>query len=360
MSKEDPSQSSRELTNQRLRAERGDIDKMIQELADVDTIADAAITRARLRADEVLAVARAKIDSALDSAGPLPLQTRILRQQRSVEDSALRNERHEADAVLQFTRGEKTTRLEAERHDTDEGLSGERAESDHVLATRDEVLRIVSHDLNNMLGTVLGMAAIIVEDSDPAGASGTFEHAQWITRAAMRMKRLVGDLTDAASIEAGALALAMEAADPAAVVSEAVGTFQVSAAERNIELVAEIAATVPLARMDPARIYQVVTNLLSNAIKFTPRAGRVVAHVVRQGEEILFSVRDTGSGIAADMLTPIFTRHVQLEKNDRRGVGLGLYISRSIVRAHGGRIWAESVPGEGSTFFFTVPIAPAG
>lgn len=356
----DPSPSPRELTNQSLRAERGDIDKMVQELANVDAIADAAITRARVRADEVLAAARAKIDRALDSAGPLPLQTRILRQQRSVEDRALRDERHEADEVLQDARGEKTTRLAAERHDTDQGLSGERAESDDVLATRDEVLRIVSHDLNNMLGTILGMASIIVEESDPADASGTFEQAQWITRAAMRMKRLVGDLTDAACIEAGTFELTMEAADPAAIVSEAVGTFQVLAAERNVELVAEIAATVPRAPMDPARIYQVVTNLLSNAIKFTPRAGRVVAHVARQGDEIRFSVRDTGIGIAADMLTRIFTRHVQLEKNDRRGVGLGLYISRSIVRAHGGRIWAESVPGEGTTFFFTVPIAPAG
>lgn len=356
----DPLPSPREQTNKSLRTERGDVDRMIQELADCDTIADEAITRARTRADEVLAAARAKTDSALDSGGAAPQQARMLRQERSLEDRALREQRHEADEALQDARAEKATRLESDRHDTDQDLSIERAESDEVLANRDEVLRIVSHDLRNMLGTITGMATLIEEDSDPAGGpSGTLAHAKWIKRAATRMSRLIGDLTDVASIEAGTLAVAAQMTDPADIVSEAVGMFQAVAAERHIELSADIVSPMPQACIDPARIYQVVTNLVSNAIKFTPRDGKVVVHVNRQGGDIQFAVDDTGIGIPAGLLTRVFTRNVQLAKNDRRGAGLGLYISRSIVKRHGGRIWAESGgPGTGSTFFFTVPIAP--
>lgn len=356
----DPLTSPREQTNQSLRTERGDFDAMIRELAEVDTIADAAITLARARADHVLAATRAKTDTVLDTAGAPPQQTRILRQARSLEDRALRDERSEADDALHEARTEKATRLASERADTDEDLSSERAESDEVLATRDEVLQIVGHELRNMLGTISGMAGLIEEDGDPTGGdSGTVAHARWILRAAARMNRLIGDLTDVASIEAGTLALAAEIADPAAIVSEAVGAFQILAAERSIELVADIASPVPRACLDPARIYQVVTNLVSNALKFTPRDGKVVVGVDREGDDLRFSVGDTGIGIAAGSLTRIFTRRVQLATNDRRGAGLGLYISRSIVRRHGGRIWAESVPGTGTTFFFTVPIAPA-
>ncbi len=174
------------------------------------------------------------------------------------------------------------------------------------------------------------------------------------------MNRLVGDLTDVASIEAGTLAVAAQMADPAAIVSEAVGTFQVMAAERHIDLSADIASPVPQVWFDPARIYQVVTNLVSNAIKFTPRDGKVVVHVNRQGGDIKFAVDDTGIGIDAGLLTQVFTRNVQVAKNDRRGAGLGLYISRSIVRRHGGRIWAESGGlGAGTTISFTVPISRA-
>lgn len=356
----DPLASPREQTDESLRAERGDIDRMIRELADVDTIADAAITRARRRADDILAAARARADRALDHAGAAPQQTRILREERSLEDRALRDERSEADDALQDARADKALRLASERRDTDQDLSSERAESDDDLATRDEVLQVVSHDLRNMLGTIAGMASLIEEDGDPSGGpAGTVAHARWILRAAARMNRLIGDLTDVASIEAGTLALAMEMADPAAIVSEAVETFQVLAAERRIELVASIASPVPRACIDPARIYQVLANLVSNAIKFTPHDGKVVVQVDRQGDDIRFIVSDSGIGIATGLLTRVFTRHVQLAKDDRRGAGLGLYISRSIARRHGGRIWAESAPGTGSTFFFTVPIAPA-
>ena len=106
---------------------------------------------------------------------------------------------------------------------------------------------------------------------------------------------------------------------------------------------------------DPARILQVLSNLLSNAMKFTPAQGRVAVRLSRVGDSVRFAVSDTGMGVPTDQLEAVFERFVQLTKNDRRGVGLGLYISRAIVEGHGGRMWAEKAPGGGSTFSFTLP-----
>ena len=170
------------------------------------------------------------------------------------------------------------------------------------------------------------------------------------------MNRLIGDLVDVASIEAGVLAVTREVGDPTPAVTEAVDTFQAQAAAAGVSLTAEIVPPPSLAAFDSARILQVLTNLLSNAIKFTPAHGRIVVHVERFGDEIRFAVSDTGVGIAADKLEAVFVRFLQVTENDRRGVGLGLYISKAIVQGHGGRIWAESKVGEGSTFCFTLPI----
>ena len=122
---------------------------------------------------------------------------------------------------------------------------------------------------------------------------------------------------------------------------------------------AELVPPLELAAFDPARILQVLVNLLSNAIKFTPTDGKVVVRVERLGDEIRFAVSDTGEGIPTDKLEAVFERFLQVKPNDRRGVGLGLYISKCIVQGHGGRIWAESRMGHGSTFCFTIPILVA-
>ena len=104
---------------------------------------------------------------------------------------------------------------------------------------------------------------------------------------------------------------------------------------------------------------QVFANLISNSIKFTPAGGKVVVGVGRARGALRFGVTDTGVGIPAPMLEAVFERFWQVGKNDRRGQGLGLYISKSIVEAHGGRIWAESEPGKGSQFYFTLPLSSA-
>jgi signal transduction histidine kinase len=349
--------SERDQTDESLRLEREKVDDALkEEVAAVDETADAVISRARTRADDVLAATRARTDG--QPAASAPAQSpRIVKRERALEDKVLREERATADETLREERAEHVALLSREREETDSDLFNERARSDDALETRDEFLGIVSHDLRNLLNTVMGSAAVIAKEiSGENRAEQILMHAQRIHRSGGRMNRLIGDLVDVASIEAGILAAVREVGDPSLVVTEAVESFQPQAAASAVTLTAELVPPSPLAALDPARILQVLSNLISNALKFTPAHGSVVVHVQQVGDEIMFAVSDTGVGIPADQLEAVFERFVQVAKNDRRGVGLGLYISKAIVQGHGGRIWAENKLNGGSTFCFTLPI----
>lgn len=272
----------------------------------------------------------------------------------------MRQERATADEVVRRERAKQVAVLSSEREETDRDLSSERAAADQSLATRDEFLGVVNHDLLNMLNNILGFASLIeTAVARPDHVESILAHARRIRRAGTRMERLVGDLIDVASIKAGRLAVTRELGDPSQVLNEAGDTFAPQAAARGVSLIVEPPSSSSTAAFDSARILQVLSNLLGNAIKFTPAGGKVVVSLARQGSKFLFAVRDTGPGIPADKLEAIFDRFTQLNEQDRRGVGLGLYISKCIVEGHGGRIWAESRLDEGSTFYFTLPSQPA-
>jgi signal transduction histidine kinase len=357
-SADDQPLSEREQTDESLRVEREKVDLALEDdFAAVDETADAVICRARERADEVLAAARAKTDAETSARPVGPTSRRIIEKERVVEDHVLEEERADADETLREERAEKVSLLSAEREDTDKDLLSERARADEAVARRDEFLGIVSHDLRTMLNAMVGFAALITKEvSQEDHVPRVLAHAQRIQRSGARMNRLIGDLVDVASIHAGVLTVAREPADPAAVVTEAVETFQAQAASAGISLEAEIPVPIQRVPFDTPRILQVLSNLLSNALKFTPRNGRVVVRVERVGDDVRFAVSDTGIGIPADRLEAVFARFLQVA-TDRRGVGLGLYISKAIVQGHGGTIWAESTLGAGSRFFFTLPIS---
>jgi signal transduction histidine kinase len=350
---EDATHSERKQTDESLRVEREKADDVFDgRLAHIDETADAVISRARARADRVLAAARAKMDR--QSARPVATNVET---ERARADEALRVERADADETVRRERAEQVARLSVERQETDKDLSSERARSDSSLATRDEFLGLVSHDLRSMLNTVVGFAQLVETTvSRENHVEQVLSYARRIQRSGSRMDRLIGDLVDVASIEAGRLAVTLEACDPTQVVIEVVETFQAQAVASGISLSAEILPPLPETALDPARILQVLTNLLSNAIKFTPARGSVVVRLERDADDIHYSVSDTGVGIPSDKLEAVFERFLQVVENDRRGLGLGLYISKSIVLGHGGRIWAESAAGKGATFHFTLPI----
>ena len=346
--------SEREQTDESLRLERDRADRALDdEVLEADDTADAVISRARARADAVLAAARAKTDQT--SIGDE--HTDALKTSRALEDHVLQRERVTADQVLRRERSEHVTLLSQERQATDEDLSHERARSDKALAMRDDFMGIVSHDLLNLLNAMVGISSLIEKEVRQEDHVERIEaHARRVQRSGGRMRRLVGDLVDVASIEAGMLAVAREVGNPAEVVAEAVETFQAEASARGISLVAEIAPELPPVPFDAARILQVLCNLLSNALKFTPDHGSVVLRMDHVDDDLVCCISDTGEGIPVEKLEAVFDRFVQLTKNDRRGVGLGLFISKCIVTGHGGRIWAKNTEGGGSTFCFTLPV----
>lgn len=171
------------------------------------------------------------------------------------------------------------------------------------------------------------------------------------------MNRLIGDLLDVVSIEAGKLRIVPANDDAAQIVREILEAFQPLAAAKGCVLEWHVSEDSVLARIDRERIIQVLANLVSNAIKFTGSGDRIELTVRKVRDAVEFTVRDTGSGIASDDLPHIFDRFAQA-RHDRGGLGLGLYISRCIIEAHGGQLSVESTLGEGSTFTFTVPAAP--
>lgn len=346
--------AEREQTDESLRIERAKADNAHGEsLAAVDALADAVINRARARADALLKAARDKADRLPVHSAPHA----ALAGQRGREDTALREERAHADKVVKAERVEKAGLLAIERADTDEDLRTERNQSDVAVGTRDDFLAVVSHDLRNMLATVVSFAELIgtavARDDHVAEVR---DHARRIQRAGARMDRLVGDLVDVASIEAGRLTVRPELCDPGAVVTEAVEAFLVQAAAAGIDLEAEVRAPIARVPFDPSRVLQVLTNLISNAIKFTPAGGSVRVQVACADAALRFVVRDTGVGIPGDKLAAVFERYIQLPDPQRQGHGLGLYISKCIVEAHDGRIWAESTPGQGSSFCVVLPL----
>ena len=359
MTTEEP-QSERERTDESLAGERAKADAALSEQNLIEKKADDILERAREEADEVLATARDEADQKLEHS---PSSSHVaVDELRAREDEALDAMRAKADEVLRAERAASARLLvrllPLERDQTDQDLLTERARADTALSNRDDFLGMVSHDLRNLLSGILGNA-VLIEEQIAGGESGESGKSvrpavARIQRSAERMNRLIGDLVDIAAIEAGKLAIECARASVDDVVREAIELWEPHALTRNVTL--EALPLVPAsASFDRERVLQVLGNLITNAIKFSPKEGTIRIGAEARGEEVLFSVKDTGSGIPSDKLEAIFERFWQVGQNDQRGLGLGLYISRCLVEAHGGRIWVESELGVGSTFLFTIP-----
>jgi signal transduction histidine kinase len=178
-----------------------------------------------------------------------------------------------------------------------------------------------------------------------------------IRRASKRMLRLIEDLLDFASIEAGRLALKRQAQDPGALIRETLASFESIAQEKRLALTATIEPQLPRVDCDRDRILQVLANLVTNATRATAAGGHILLRVEPSGDELVFAVSDNGKGIGEEDAKHLFERYWRSPDAQYEGSGLGLAIVKGIVSAHGGRIWVESELGRGATFLFTVPAA---
>ena len=231
------------------------------------------------------------------------------------------------------------------------------ADARRALIARDEILGVVAHDLRSPLNAIKLSAALLARKVQTPVMR---DAAESILLSSDRANRLIQDLLDVARSEAGIFTIVRGEHSAAQLAERAVVSQRPFAAAAGIEVGVEPAAGPAIVVADAERVQQVFENLIANAIKFSGAGGSVLVGYKGEQPDVRFWVRDTGTGIAPEHLTHLFDRFWQGRPSDRRGAGLGLPICRAIVEAHGGRIWAESQPGTGSAFYFTLPHAGAG
>lgn len=252
----------------------------------------------------------------------------------------------------------RSIRFSCERHAMQRRLAAALQRENEV---KDQFLAHVSHELRTPLTAVMQFTTIL-ED----GIAGELTAKQrgylgTVRRNAEQLHGMIDTLMDVTRAEAGTLACQFERIDPATPVLAAVEAAAAEADAAGVRLEAVVAPELPDIIADRARLQQVVGNLLGNALKFTPSGGHIEVRVLVDADrpgEVCFQVRDTGCGMPEDACSQVFDRMYQCaqgSRTSRKGLGLGLYIAREILGAHGGDIWVESSVGSGSVFSFTVP-----
>jgi len=232
-------------------------------------------------------------------------------------------------------------------------------EAQHAMRARDQVLSVVAHDLRNPLAAIAMNAEMVRNLLPPETAPHPLRGLERIERAAQRTHALVEDLLHVSKLSHAAFAVRPEATPPAPLFAEALAMLQPLADARGVELTIHGDANAAPVLADAGRVLQVLSNLVGNALKFTPDGGSIRIEWRGQGDELLVTVEDDGPGIPLDRVPDLFGSLWQTDAGDRCAPGLGLMIARTIIEAHGGRIWVESHEGAGATFRFTLRFAPA-
>jgi PAS domain S-box-containing protein len=229
-------------------------------------------------------------------------------------------------------------------------------EVQRAVKIREDVLAVVSHDLKNPV-TAMGLAAHLLRQFDRMDTGKLTQLANTIQRAVDRMHRLISDLLDFATIQSGTFSIKRSPENVDRVAMPVIDGLRLLAEAKRQALEVNLSSNLPDVAIDAHRISQVLSNFVGNAIKFTPEGGTIRISARQHGDEVIVSVADTGPGIPFEHLSKIFDWFWQAQGSKHIGSGLGLSIAKGIVEAHGGRIWADSQPGKGSSFSFTLPLA---
>lgn len=225
------------------------------------------------------------------------------------------------------------------------------------------LLDTASHDLRSPLSAIILYVEHLLKGDEGPLNDEQAKILQVVTENTKRLANFINNLIDLHKISRGGLKFNRSPQHIENIVSEIVELYQVVAERTGIELNSEITPNLPAVWANGPKIEQVIINLLSNALKFTPKHGRVNVRLeLLNTQEIQCSIQDSGPGIPTKDLEELFKDYSQLDVEQHRqiahGAGLGLLISKQIIALHGGRIWAESWPGRGSAFYFTLPQKP--
>ncbi len=374
-----PLKKERAQTDNSLNVERGKTDESFDAYKGAtESKMDKAVIANRLEADNARTQRRSELDGNQDVPGSSDAQ---LQRNRESEDIAIDLERSKNDLALERERGEKERLLSKlvsiERQTTDKNLLFERTKTDletklaanlltaektahldtkSALTTREEFVAIVSHDLRNPIGAILSASNIIMDDPSVDGIGDDAKRClQMIRRNADTALRLISDILDMERIVEGKLHLQLAPHKTSVLVSEAIESCAHVAAAKKITLNSKFTMDDSFINCDRDRIAQILSNLIGNALKFTPEGGSITVATEESSVEIKVSISDTGPGIPENQKNHIFERFAQIGNKNRTGLGLGLYISKTLVESHGGKIWVTSAVGKGSTFYFTLP-----
>lgn len=228
-----------------------------------------------------------------------------------------------------------------------------REQAERATRQRDQMLDMVTHDLRNPLHAIVMSTATMLQV--PLTDNQRAQVIAVMQRSAQSMERLIRDLLDVTRIELGKFVVEHMRLEVHSLLDATRELFEPAAREREISFTCEASPGIPAVIGDRDRLMQVLSNLVGNALKLTPRRGRVSLRARLIDGHVEISVEDTGPGIAPDNLPHLFDRFRQANRTSGDRTGLALAIAKGIVEAHRGRIWAESVPGHGATFYFTVP-----
>jgi signal transduction histidine kinase/CheY-like chemotaxis protein len=240
-------------------------------------------------------------------------------------------------------------------------LSITSSQAEEARRLKQQFAQNISHELRTPLNLIVSFSELMISSSEQYGSRlppAYQRDLNIVFRNAKHLQTLVNDVLDLARIEAMQMTILPEETDPLQLVQEVANTGRGLVEQNGLVLGLVMDDNLPKLMIDPTRIRQVLFNLLNNAVRFTDQGG-ITLGVKKQEQEIVFSVTDTGMGIAEEDLPRLFEEFQQLDGSTRRrhgGAGLGLSISKRFVELHGGRIWVESVQGQGSTFSFSLPV----